>query len=231
MGLVGAEGPAGPEGAVGPEGPAGTIGPVGPEGPQGPPGSVAESGPKAIFWTSAVYHGDLKTAGMGLNGLQGADSICDAHAVNGIVSPGTYITYLSTSSKDARDRLPDNDAGYVKYTVDHFGNIEVISVANNKTELTEGGLILEGDDPLINRHLLPGGAISFDENGTNLITEIWTGTDGDGTGGAGDDCNNWKSSSVSFDAEVGNSTRIDDGWVFSAIRTCNDLARIYCIQR
>lgn len=71
------------------------------------------TGPKTVFLTSNTYNADLKSAGGALTGLRGADEICQAAAENGNVPPGTYIAWLSTSTKDAIDRLPDNFAGYM----------------------------------------------------------------------------------------------------------------------
>ncbi|MBS2025548.1 MAG: PEGA domain-containing protein [Deltaproteobacteria bacterium] len=46
QGIIGPEGPQGPQGIIGPEGPAGKQGIIGPEGPQGAQGIIGPEGPK-----------------------------------------------------------------------------------------------------------------------------------------------------------------------------------------
>lgn len=67
----------------------------------------ADPNEKTVFVTSATFSGNL-------GGLTGADDKCQAAADGpaSIVPPGTYIAWLSTSVKDAIDRLPANTSGY-----------------------------------------------------------------------------------------------------------------------
>ena len=123
-------------------GPKGDTGDQGTPGPPGPPGDdaffdtagcvpgdvVAFTGSglecvtpgavnsiRTVFTTSAVFTGDLATAGFGVDGLGGADNLCQqaAEAVGAVVPVGEYVAFISTSTVDAKDRLPLNGLGYV----------------------------------------------------------------------------------------------------------------------
>src|SRR5690606_40551827 len=56
-----------------------------------------------VFITSNFYDGDLKTAGAGTTGLDGADKLCQLHADAASLA-GTYRAWLSASTVDAIDR-------------------------------------------------------------------------------------------------------------------------------
>jgi len=52
----------------------------------------AGDGPKTVFVTSGSWNGDLKTAGNGIDGMSGADNLCQVAANrSGKVPPGNYI--------------------------------------------------------------------------------------------------------------------------------------------
>ncbi len=45
--------------------------------------------------------------------LTSSDALCQDAPEQGIVPPGTYVAWLSTGTKDAKDRLPFNPDGWV----------------------------------------------------------------------------------------------------------------------
>ncbi len=137
------------------------------------------AGPKTVFVTSQTFHGDLRTQGGALTGLRGGDKICQAAAENGIVPPGTYIAWLSTSVKDAIDRLPANTSGYFLPS----GR----KVADSKSD------VVSCTDPAVPGKVLicPGRVIDEDElGGVGILGAVWTGTHSDGRASAAT-CTDW----------------------------------------
>ena len=66
---------------------------------------------KFVFATSTLHNGDLKTAGQGATGLEGADNICNARA-RAAGLRGTYTAWLSDSVTDAADRVTHSSVPY-----------------------------------------------------------------------------------------------------------------------
>lgn len=151
--------------------------------------------PKIVFVTSATYDGDLQTAGMGLNGLQGADNICNAHAVTGIVPPGHYVAWLSTDDKHARDRLPANETGFA---------------------LPDGSRIADSKSALLDAENVPlKSAINRDEFGTLVDSEaVWTGSSADGNRHwSGYNCYDWTYNGGGVEAGTAGETKYaDETW-------------------
>ena len=81
---------------------------------------------KRIFVTKMTYAGDLRSAGSGASGLDGADKLCTlaAKAAN---KSGTFIAWLSDSKTNAIDRIKDVGPWYL------VGTEEV--VFNNKANM------------------------------------------------------------------------------------------------
>jgi hypothetical protein len=63
-------------------------------------------GAKRMFVTSVGYAGNLAELGGAETGLEGADSLCNQHAVAAGLG-GTWVAWLSSSTEDAFDRVPD----------------------------------------------------------------------------------------------------------------------------
>ncbi len=243
-GATGATGPTGPTGATGadssvpgPTGPTGADssvpGPIGPTGadssvpgPTGPTGADSSvpgptgpeggQGPKTIFVTSATFDGDLKSHAGALTGLRGGDEICQAAAEDGIVPPGTYIALLSTSDKDAIDRLPANPNGYFLP--------DGVEVAHDTV-----GLFVDAPDTL----LVPVEVDEFgmDFDGTN---EVWTGSFGSvspsGTFSAA--CSDWTDSTTGTVGISGSTFTEFPPWLGTGgSESCNEFKHLYCVQR
>ena len=85
---------------------------------------------KTVFVWSTTHSGNLKTAGGGATGLEGADNICNdlAQAAN---LPGTFTAWLSDSTADAKDR--------VTQSVVPYNRTDGVRVADNFADLTDCG--------------------------------------------------------------------------------------------
>jgi hypothetical protein len=162
---------------------------------------------KCVFVTSTRYTGAL-------GGLAGADEICDLHAASTGL-PGTYVAWLSVPSPNpvtfAIGRVTWDGIFAMR-----GGNI----VANNKADL------------------LDGAHINQDENGelVPVSSEVWTGTSTLGAPSSFGNCANWISSAnggpFGFgNGAVGLSWATAGEWTEAHTATCNELHRLYCIQR
>ena len=161
------------------------------------------SGPVvSVFVTSDMFRGNL-------GGLAGADAICQetAEAAN---LPGTdWTAWLSDSTGNAIDRIPDGQYRLVDGT----------QVADDKADLT--------DDTG------PKVPINLDESGIPVADDfVWTGTEPDGTATTdpGNNCNNWTDGSSRFSGDRGNTVTDDDGWtkILDGEALCNDPNYLYC---
>ena len=113
-----------------------------------------------VFVTSVGYPGNF-------GGLAEADAICQELAENAGLT-GTWTAWLSDDNTDARDRIPDE--GPYKLL-----DLNQTIVADDLADLTDSSL----DAPII-----------LDENGELPFTDVWTGTQPDGTRTVSN-CSNW----------------------------------------
>ncbi len=185
-------------------------------------------GSKTVFVTSGTFTGDLKTQGGALTGLRGGDEICQAAAEQGVVPPDTYIAWLSTSAKDAIDRLSDGATEYVLPSG--------IKVADGKADLVScpGDICL--DHP-----------ISEDEFGIALVGAdnfVWTGTTAAGTAkSALEECDGWSTDAGGNFGSVGRTGDAGCGpgppvgvlcseiWTNDSFGACGGSFGLYCFQR
>jgi hypothetical protein len=118
-------------------------------------------GAKRVFVTSLTYTGDLASEGKAATGLLGADNICNEHAKAANLG-GNWVAWVSTSTEDAIDRVPDVGPWYF---VDR-----TTKVFPSKFYIKDGPLV-----PLV-----------IDERGLTLEGPglsrlyVWTGTDNSG---------------------------------------------------
>jgi len=146
--------------------------------------------------TSTSYSGDL-------GGSVGADEKCQGRAEAAGFS-GTWTALLSTSSMDARDRIPDTEYRRMDGTV----------IASDKSTLFDGTI----ENP-----------ISITELNTHIFADgVWTGSSEDGT--AANNCEDWTTSSTDYTGMTGH-THPDNSWIsYSDLPLCINENRLYCVM-
>jgi len=172
---------------------------------------------RTVFITSAGFPGDLAFEGDGIDGLDGADNLCQeaADSDGAIVPPGEYVALLSTSFVDARDRLTPNTSGYVLPD----GSTKI---AANRDDLFDGAIL---------------NPINQDELGAlTLRILVWTGSQVSGEFGGTEltdfeTCLDWTSPSIEFLGAAGVSTLSDFNWIFNGNGHCHNPGRLYCFQQ
>jgi hypothetical protein len=179
--------------------------------PYMPDAGVPDSPPnvKRVFVTDAQLNGDLKTAGGGTSGLDGADRICAAAAAYGHLG-GTWVAWLSTSTVNAIDRLTDNGPWYL---VDG-----TTLVFPNKAAIASLPMTVIDRDEL---DALPSG---FNEN-------VWTGTNASGALAGTDTCTDWTNGTAFGYGSGGKYTHSDSVWTDGSPSSCaNAKAHLYCFE-
>lgn len=159
----------------------------------------ASSSFKRVFVTSQRHDGNL-------NGLVGADSICQLIADNYNYG-GTWRSFLGDRQISAKDRI-----GNFGYKL-----LNNVIVANNKNDLL--------DETILNK-------ININENGAILAnsTDVWTGAQANGDL-LGNTCNSWTSFSTSESGRAGNSDYSDKSWSDRSNPTCDRALSLYCFEQ
>ena len=161
-----------------------------------------------VFLTSATYDGSIN----GANGLAGADSKCAALAASAGLPAGTYKAWLSTSTVNAVDRL-GSARGFVR--------VDKAPIADQISDLTSGKIL---------------NPIDLDETGHDQRfpgnSDVWTGSNNDGTLGSTGTCDDWISTSGSV---FGQNGYFDGGptvWSEVGGFSCNDGSQLhlYCFD-
>ena len=172
-------------------------------------------GIKTVFVTSSKHSGDLKTSGGGATGLEGADNICNLRAQEGGL-PGTYTSWLSDSTTDAKDRVTQSSVPYRR--------TDGVLVADDFADLTD----------CTNPFCLQA-SIDIDEIGGFVSVEaVWTGTNTVGTVVAGRTCNDWTATGQNPGGRVGFTGQLNKDWTSNVNFGCNPLPQfrlhLYCMQ-
>ena len=162
---------------------------------------------KRVFYTLNVWTGDLKTAGGGATGLEGADNLCNLSA-RAAGFGGTWKAWLSSSTQHAVDRIAD---------VGPWERYDGTVVFNNKAALS----------------LSPGTPVLQTETGGKTCAGCqrpWTGTRLGGTA-ALENCRDWTSASpddrgMNGDASAGGTT-----WTEYVALRCSDKFQLYCLEQ
>ncbi len=154
------------------------------------------------FVTSATFTGDL-------GGQKGADAKC-ARAAKAVGLSGTFKAWLSTSKRNAKDKL-GTARGFVRVDGQPF--------ADQVSDIVAGRIF----NPL-----------DIDENGAaHPDNAVWTGTLGDGTVATGDTCSNWTSSFFQDDGDTGGSSSGPTFWtdnLGNAGNSCMNAQSLYCFD-
>lgn len=152
-----------------------------------------------------------------LNGLQGADAVCQQDAQTAGLT-GTYKAWLSTSVATAADRLTQATVPYV------LTNKTVI--ASNWADLVDGTLQHPIDHYADGTKVGAGGS-------RPVITGVWTGTGTSGTQ-AGPSCLDWTSNHRLEAGTIGRTYDTDSGWTdFNRDASCENVfnRRLYCFEQ
>ena len=167
---------------------------------------------KTVFVTSTDQNGDLKTAGGGATGLEGADNICNLRAQEAGLA-GTYTAWLSDTTADAKDRVTQSAVPYVR--------TDGVRVADNFGDLTD----------CFNPSCLQS-AIDRDENKAISVSRpLATSTNEDGTRRTERTCVDWTSSSAAQTGWAGESLHTGLRWTRSGFVDCRGRSlRLYCFQ-
>ena len=141
--------------------------------------------------------------------LEAADAICqeEATAAN-LEQPETFKAWLSTDDVAARDRFVNNGS---------WRRPDNVRIADSLRDLTDGTV-----QTSFSRHA-DGGLAGLGSE----TSQIWTGTDGDGTSDSRN-CMNWTSEGPS--AACGATNRADTGWTERFGNPCNLMGRLICLS-
>ena len=158
-------------------------------------------------------------------GLDGADEKCNDLARGRV--EGTYMAWLSSAEKSAKDRIGEELEG--------FGGCFVLA-DESKTVVAVGWTDMHGG--LLSGELVH--PINVTEEGTVVSDTVWTGTKMDGEAVAGmlplGYCGDWTNQSsaictlVTPCGRIGSTQFGGEGWTNQAGSSCEKTHRIYCIQ-
>lgn len=186
--------------------------------------------PFKVFTTSASGNGNLGswTDASGKTGTAAADAICQAAATSAGL-PGTYKAWISDSTTDAYCHIQ----GYDGHTIsDHCGRT-TLPVAAGPWVRTDGTPFGATIDKIINNGVIYTPA-AYDEKGNLLTTYNWyfTGTNYDGTKNSSQTCSDWTSSGsgLTDNAFFGQTAGTSEWWSGVSSATCNNTARLLCVQ-
>lgn len=132
-----------------------------------------------VFVTKTRYFADLRTAGGGADGLEGADNLCIKAATDAnLGTTTTWKAWVSTTTKNAGERIIDRSPWYLidKTTVAFQSFAGLSSPPLHRIDQNEtGSTSLTGTLALSNR--------------------VWTGTTNGGVVTPGNNCNDWSDQS------------------------------------
>lgn len=161
---------------------------------------------KVVFVLSDEYDGGT------LAGLGNADSLCQQQAADASLA-GTFKAWLSDSSTTAADRM--------SHAVVAYALPDGTVVANDWADLVDGTLTHAIDQD--------ADGFSLDPLFDNL--QVWTATEANGSATPIDNCADWTSADDFDDGAIGDASATDANWTAFDATTCDDLARLYCIQQ
>jgi len=153
-----------------------------------------------VFVTSESFDGNL-------GGIDGADTQCTSTA-NTAGYGGNWKAWISDSTRNARDRIPDGEYQLLNGTI----------VANNLIDLTDDTLDV---------------AINLDEKLATVTTnaDVWTATATDGINQGFGSCSSWSTSDNAERGRIGRSTSDDSFWTdVGGGSPCDSTRRLYCFS-
>ena len=177
---------------------------------------VATLGPAALaFVTSAVGSGDLSgwARANGQTGLAAADAICTGEAAAAhLPEPQSFVAWLSTSTRDARDRLPANLA---------WRRVDGTGIASNRADLIDGWLAAPVNETAASDYLPLAPA---------WLAPSWTGSAYDGSRLPGESCRDWVSASEDDSGLGGAANSAAADWTDGRPYSCDRLLPLYCFS-
>jgi hypothetical protein len=151
----------------------------------------------SVFVTSGKFDGNL-------GGLAGADDICQASADAEELGGTDWTAWLSDSTENAIDRIPDGQYRLIDGTT---------QVADDKADLTDGRL---------------KAAITLNELGESTAGSVWTGTEANGNATVSN-CNDWTVNSSDFGGDIGFNVYTEGFWtLLPPPDPCSQEYRLYC---
>ena len=159
-----------------------------------------------VFVTSTDYDGDL-------GGLAGADDECQAAADTAGLGGGPWIAWLSDSTGDAIDRIPN-------------GRYRLLDVLAATLVLDDTVVALDKDD-LLSGPVNLRNLINIDEFGQERWAKPYTGTNVNGTANP-DHCNNWTDNTAEASGRYGTNDQTDMDWTTNGTGQCTDARALYC---
>ncbi len=168
------------------------------------------SAQKRVFVSSQTFSGDLKTAGAGVTGADGANKLCNTLATTAALG-GTWKAWVSVVGTKAADRLVDVGGWRLVGPGGAAGSVVFANLA-----ATSGAAAV---------------AINHNETGVEVGVgyPVWTGTLANG--GVGQTCLDWTSGVAgnSGTRGAGNGTV---AWTENnAAAPCNETKAIYCFEQ
>jgi hypothetical protein len=162
---------------------------------------------KRVFVTSTAYTGNLAAAGGKIDGLEGADALCNTAAAAASLG-GTWKAWVSDGTNRAADRI--TGAGPWKKL-----DSGRTTVFNNKANLST----------------LPLAPIDYNENGQSVGSSgsvgVWTGTGNGGGAASGGHCYGFTSTMTT--GAQGDATSTNN-WTAYTTQGCGNSGRIYCFE-
>jgi hypothetical protein len=150
-----------------------------------------------IFVSSADLGGDF-------GGIAIADALCTDLATRAGLG-GTWLSILSDSTVDARDRIAIG--GAIRNTMGEL-------VAENQKDLWDGFI---------------AAPVAYTEAGDQFLASPYTGTNADGTASA-DHCQDWTAMNGA-NGLLGDAGYAGSSWVESDVGNCNQSLPFYCISQ
>lgn len=167
------------------------------------PSETSDTGPildeHTVFITKFAFSSDL-------DGLQGADDICQLAADAGGLT-GTYKAILSDSIVSARYRLQIGGP---------ISGVMGTLIAEDAQDFWDGSLAAE---------------IRGNEDGQPTdMKRVWSGSDFNGTS-LGGNCADWTTAAMGSLGTAGNNNAVDTTWFHDTERPCDELNHLYCLSQ
>jgi hypothetical protein len=140
----------------------------------------------------------------GTTGLAAGDAICQKLAANAGLG-GTFKALLSSDTVDAKDRIATDGP---------WTRVDKVLVAENKSALFDGNV---------------NAPIDLTETGASVSTNVWTGSNADGTTYS-KTCSDWKDESAAQDGRYGIAGDAASTWLSIDSDPCASTFSLYCLE-